>query len=59
MVSLGKTCKNCEHNCHCSHGGSCRTLDCECILCEHNALDEFWSSLGKPINDINKKKKKY
>jgi len=53
MVS---TCKNCEHNCHCSNGGSCRTTECDCINCEHNALDEFWKQLGD--KDANKKRKR-
>ena len=25
-------CKNCEHGCHCSNGGSCTS--CECKNCE-------------------------
>ena len=43
-------CKHCEHECHCSHGGSCRTVECTCINCEHNALDEFWKNLNVYVN---------
>ena len=51
------TCKNCEHNCHCSNGGSCRTTECECINCEHNPLDEFWKNLAdKKAADVKSKK---
>ncbi len=32
-------CKNCEHSCHCGNGGKCSS--CECLNCEHNALDDF------------------
>ena len=28
------TCKNCEHGCHCSNGGSCQS--CDCKNCEHD-----------------------
>ncbi len=28
-------CKNCEHGCHCSDGGSCNCTDCNCACCEH------------------------
>ena len=27
-----ENCKNCEHGCHCSNGGSCTS--CECKNCE-------------------------
>jgi hypothetical protein len=27
------TCKNCDHNCHCSDGGSCCGGQCECKDC--------------------------
>ena len=27
------TCKNCEHGCHCSNGGSCCGGQCECKDC--------------------------
>jgi hypothetical protein len=27
------TCKNCDHNCHCSNGGSCCGGQCECKDC--------------------------
>jgi len=40
-------CRNCEHECHCSHGGQCSIEDCNCINCEHNALDEFWKQTVK------------
>ena len=52
-------CKHCEHECHCSHGGSCRTVECECINCEHNPLDEFWKQLGKEDAAKYKSKKSY
>jgi hypothetical protein len=28
------TCKNCDHNCHCSDGGSCCGGQCECKDCD-------------------------
>jgi len=52
-------CKHCDHECHCSHGGSCRTVECECINCEHNALDEFWKNLGDKDAAKAKSKKSY
>jgi len=27
-------CKNCDHNCHCSNGGSCCGGQCECKDCD-------------------------
>ena len=27
-------CKNCNHGCHCSDGGSCQS--CDCKNCEHD-----------------------
>ena len=36
------TCKNCEHNCHCSDGGSCCGGQCECkdCACKSNDSDK-------------------
>ena len=31
-------CKHCDHHCHCNT----KCTVCECLNCEHNALDEFW-----------------
>jgi len=50
-------CKHCEHECHCSNGGSCRTVNCDCINCEHNPLDEFWRQLGDKDAADGKRKK--
>lgn len=49
-------CNVCEHECHCYNGGSCRTQDCECKICEHNPLDEFYRTQGdvKQSKEINK-----
>jgi len=33
VLMKGNTCKNCEHGCHCSNGGSCQS--CDCKSCEH------------------------
>ena len=33
------TCKNCEHNCHCSDGGSCCGGQCECKDCDCKSND--------------------
>ena len=52
-------CKHCEHECHCGHGGSCRTVECDCLHCEHNALDEFWKELGGRKAANAKSKKSY
>lgn len=34
------TCCNCDHNCHCSSGGSCCGGNCECMNCEHKDKEE-------------------
>ena len=34
------TCCNCDHNCHCSNGGSCCGGNCECMNCEHTESQE-------------------
>jgi len=32
-------------------------VECECINCEHNPLDEFWKNLGdKKAADVKSKK---
>ena len=31
-------CINCDHSCHCSHGGQCAI--CACSNCEHPTVDE-------------------
>lgn len=36
-------CKHCDHSCHCSNGGKCPS--CQCLNCEHNALDDFHNNL--------------
>ncbi len=49
------TCKNCDHNCHCSNGGSCCGGQCECKDCDCSN-----GSLKKGIKiltDLNKKEK--
>ena len=28
------TCKNCDHSCHCSNGGSCQSCDCKNCECK-------------------------
>jgi len=33
------TCKNCDHNCHCSNGGSCCGGQCECKDCDCKSND--------------------
>ena len=52
---MTKTCKECNHECHCSNNGQC--VVCKCANCEHeNALDEFWKratrNLPTPVNSI-------
>jgi len=41
-------CKHCEHSCHCNH----KCTVCECLNCEHNALDDFWKRLDEKEQDI-------
>ena len=50
------TCKNCDHNCHCSNGGSCCGGQCECkdCDCKSNSLEEG----VKILTDLHNKKKK-
>ena len=47
------TCKNCDHNCHCSNGGSCCGGQCECkdCNCRHNDLEKGI----KILSDLDKK----
>ena len=33
-----ENCKNCEHGCHCSNGGSCTS--CECKNCDCKEVEE-------------------
>ena len=33
-----ENCKNCEHGCHCSNGGSCTS--CECKDCDCKESDK-------------------
>ena len=47
-------CKHCEHNCHCGNSGQCAIEDCDCINCEHNALDEFWKNTVEDGTHIQK-----
>jgi len=35
-------CKFCDHSCHCRSDGKCQLPHCDCLKCEHNALDDFW-----------------
>jgi hypothetical protein len=37
MKENSGNCKNCEHGCHCSNGGSCTS--CECKNCEHTSYE--------------------
>ena len=30
-------CTNCDHECHCSNGGTCCGGNCECKSCEHES----------------------
>jgi len=47
------TCKNCDHNCHCSNGGSCCGGQCECkdCSCKSNGLKRSI----KVLSDLHKK----
>ncbi len=47
-------CRNCEHGCHCGNSGQCPIEDCDCINCEHNALDDFWKHTKEDGTHIQK-----
>jgi hypothetical protein len=49
------TCKNCDHNCHCSDGGSCCGGQCECKDC--NCNDKGLRKGIKILADMTKKEK--
>jgi len=49
------TCKNCDHNCHCSNGGSCCGGQCECKDC--NCNDKSLKKSIKILSDLNEKEK--
>ena len=49
------TCKNCDHNCHCSNGGSCCGGQCECKDC--NCNDKGLRKGVKILSDMTKKEK--
>ena len=47
------TCKNCDHNCHCSNGGSCCGGQCECKDCNCKSIEKS----TKILADLTKKEK--
>jgi len=47
------TCKNCDHNCHCSNGGSCCGGQCECKDC--NCSNDNLKKGIKILSDLDKK----
>jgi len=47
------TCKNCDHNCHCSDGGSCCGGQCECKDCDCKSIEKS----TKILADLTKKEK--
>ena len=47
------TCKNCDHNCHCSNGGSCCGGQCECKDCSCKSIEKS----TKILADLTKKEK--
>ena len=49
------TCKNCDHNCHCSNGGSCCGGQCGCNDCDCNS--EGLKKGIKILAQITKKEK--
>ena len=44
-----ENCKNCEHGCHCSNGGSCTS--CECKDCDCKESDKKYVNF-EPDFDI-------
>jgi len=46
------SCVTCDHECHCSNNGVCKS--CRCANCQHpNALDEFYKNLSEGFKETS------